>query len=148
MSSDEDLVAYPDRHEPPKAGGLRHNAGKLRLDLVPVEVSCMLGAVLGAAAESGHYPERNWEKGLTPAQLSGSLQRHLNKFLESPSSIDPQTGFPEYAMLLCNIAMVATLKDRERPRTSSSVEVWTDAQKAAVLRLKSYMDGQGLQQAG
>lgn len=101
----------------------------------------MIAAVLGASAESGKYPERNWERGLTQEQLIGSIRRHLNKVQQHEFLFDTETGLPEYAMLLCNAAMLATLAYRRHdPEGISAVDLWAEKQRLAVGHIRRNME--------
>ncbi len=59
-------------------GGLRHNDGKPRMDLLPPDVLLELAQVYTNAI--GKYPARNWERGMPWSDVYSSLQRHLNAF--------------------------------------------------------------------
>lgn len=88
----------------PDGGGLRHNAGKLRLDLIPADVMLELAKVLTHACTERKppYPERNWERGMPWSQVAGSLDRHWND-LKLGKRLDPSgTGLRTSALLLCN----------------------------------------------
>lgn len=60
-------------------GGLRFNAGKLRMDLTPPEWEWALADVTTQGSKK--YEERNWEKGMRWSSMIGCMKRHLNKFL-------------------------------------------------------------------
>lgn len=85
-------------------GGLRDNAGKLRVDLVPADVIEALAGVLGHACTSRKppYPERNWERGMPWSKVVASLDRHLLD-VKRGRRLDPSgTGLRSTALLLCN----------------------------------------------
>lgn len=91
-------------------GGLRHNSGKLRIDLIPADFVRGLAGVLTHActARTPPYPERNWERGMKWSQVIGSLERHLND-LKMGIRLDPSGSGLRSAMLLaCNAMFVAT----------------------------------------
>jgi len=55
--------------------GLRFNAGKIRIDLIPWEWLYALAHLLTLG--SIKYAPRNWEKGLSWSDTMASLKRHL-----------------------------------------------------------------------
>jgi hypothetical protein len=92
----------------PDGGGIRHNAGKLRLDLVPADVIAALAEVLGHACTQRNppYPERNWERGMKWSDVVASLERHLLD-VKMGRRLDPSgTGLRSTALLLCNAAFL------------------------------------------
>jgi len=61
-----------------KSAAIRHDAGKLRYDLLP---PCALRELVKIyTIGSIKYPERNWEKGIEWNRLFAAVQRHLWKF--------------------------------------------------------------------
>lgn len=59
----------------PNKGGVKFDANKLRLDLVPTEgVSAVADILTGGAAK---YGDRNWEKGMDWSRPYGAALRHL-----------------------------------------------------------------------
>ncbi len=68
----------PEIDTPPEQAtkGLRYNAGKVRMDLVPPDALKALAEVYTKGAEK--YAARNWEKGLDWSECYGSLLRHAN----------------------------------------------------------------------
>ena len=59
-------------------GGLRYDADKNRLDLIPPEWPWALGDV--TTQGSRKYPERNWERGMSWSKMIGCALRHIFKF--------------------------------------------------------------------
>ena len=59
----------------PDGGGLRHNTGKLRYDLVPAYAQEQYVRVLTRGAQK--YAERNWERGMKWSTCLASLKRHI-----------------------------------------------------------------------
>jgi hypothetical protein len=88
-------------------GGLRHNQGKLRLDLVPVSLDRAVAAVLQQACERSvnPYPERNWERGMPWSKVTASLLRHLAAWRAGEDN-DPETGLPHLWHIACNVAFL------------------------------------------
>ncbi len=88
--------------------GLRFNAGKLRVDLVPADVIEAMATVLGYACTQRvpPYPPRNWERGMPWSDVTASLERHLLD-LKLGRRLDPSgTGLRTSALLLTNAAIV------------------------------------------
>ena len=59
-------------------GGLRYDAGKNLLDLIPPEWVWALGMILTKGAKK--YAARNWERGMKYSKVMGPLKRHLTKY--------------------------------------------------------------------
>ena len=55
--------------------GTKHDAGKVRLDLVPPELLYAVGTILGFGAAK--YGEYNWAKGMKWSRVFGALMRHM-----------------------------------------------------------------------
>lgn len=85
-SPDTGLVLGSNTITAPK--GLRYDAGKLRLDLIPPEWIEALGAVLTAGAAK--YADRNWELGMKWSKCHGPMMRHIVKWLKGERD-DPET---------------------------------------------------------
>jgi hypothetical protein len=62
-----------------KKEGLRFNAGKNRMELVPPEWEWALADV--TTQGSNKYDARNWEKGMDWSNMIGCMKRHIAKFL-------------------------------------------------------------------
>jgi hypothetical protein len=90
-------------------GGVKHDEGKLRYDLIPPEALEALCAVLGYGAEK--YSQRNWEKGIADSRLFAAAQRHLWA-AHGGELLDPESGFPHDWHAFCNIAMKIALDKR------------------------------------
>lgn len=60
-------------------GGLRYNAGKNMLELIPPEWTWGLGMVLTRGAIK--YATRNWERGMKWSYPVGCALRHIYKFV-------------------------------------------------------------------
>ena len=91
----------PGRHG--TGGGLRHNAGKLRHDLVPAHAQEQYVRVLTKGAEK--YADRNWEAGMKWSTVLASLERHLQA-IKKGEDYDPETGELHSAHLMCNAAFL------------------------------------------
>ena len=84
----------------PDGGGLRHNALKNRLDLVPPEWMWALGDVMTRGALK--YAERNWERGMKWSIMVGCTLRHLYKFIAG-ERYDKEIGCHHLAMAAWNL---------------------------------------------
>lgn len=90
----EPRAAYPDDK------GLRFNAGKVPLELIPPEWPWGLALVMRAGVNKG-YPANNWLKGMEWSKCVGSMKRHTAR-LEAGEWIDAETGQPHVAMAAWN----------------------------------------------
>lgn len=79
--------------------GLRYDAGKTRVDLIPPEWIWSLGIVLSKGATK--YEPRNWEKGMPWSKAIGPLFRHVLKFIGG-ETYDKETGCHHMAMAAWN----------------------------------------------
>jgi len=55
--------------------GVKHDGGKVRIDLIPPEVIFALATVLTFGAQK--YEDRNWELGMDWGRVFGALMRHM-----------------------------------------------------------------------
>lgn len=98
---DEVFYPTPERwKEKADGGGLRFNAGKNRLDLIPPEWPWALGDV--TTKGSYKYEERNWERGMKWSIMIGCALRHIYKFAAG-ERYDPETGCHHLAMAAWNV---------------------------------------------
>jgi len=93
----------------PAAAGLKFDAGKLRLDLIPPEVVRTLGEVLTYGADK--YGDHNWEQGISEDRLYAALQRHLLAWREGKAK-DEESGLSSLAHAFCSLAMLVTFERR------------------------------------
>lgn len=70
-------------------GGVKFDAGKLRLDLVPVEGVTAVADILGVGAAK--YAARNWEMGMDWSRPYGAALRHLFAWWNG-EDLDKDTG--------------------------------------------------------
>lgn len=66
--------------------GLRYNAGKVRVDLLPPDAMMALAQLM--TINEHKYPDRNWEKGMPLSDILASAERHLLA-LKAGEDIDP-----------------------------------------------------------
>ena len=91
---------------PATGGGIKHDIGKLRLDLITPEMMRGLGEILtfGAAV----YGDRNWEQGIDQNRLYAAAERHLLAYREG-ELLAPDSGLPHLAHAFCDLGMMLTL---------------------------------------
>lgn len=90
---------------PPDGGGLRYNAGKVQLELIPMAWTWALGQVLTRGAAK--YAERNWERGMKWGYPIGCAMRHMIKFAVG-EKYDRETGCHHLAMAAWNMLALMT----------------------------------------
>ena len=101
--------------------GLRHNEGKVKVELVPPRWVLALAEVLTKGAEK--YAERNWEKGMEWSKCYASAQRHLLAFWDG-EDLDKETGLSHVAHAAWNCLALLTYseehqEDDNRPTTKN-----------------------------
>lgn len=84
-------------------GGLRHNEGKTRYDLVPAFAQEQYARVLTKGAEK--YAPRNWERGMPWSKVLASLERHLYA-IKHGEDHDVESGLLHSAHVMCNAAFL------------------------------------------
>lgn len=94
---------------PASSGGLRYDAGKVRLDLLPPEWVWGLGQVMTAGAAK--YEPRNWEKGMAWSKVLGPMLRHTWKWIAG-EMYDDETGCHHLAMVAWNALALMTYQLR------------------------------------
>lgn len=81
----------------------KHDVGKSRLDLVPMDAMLAVGKVLTFGASK--YGDRNWERGLDYGRLYGATLRHLAEFSLGHER-DPESGELHLAHAACSLLML------------------------------------------
>ena len=76
------------------AGGVKHDAGKTRYDLLAPDALEAIAQVFTYGAQK--YAPRNWEQGMDWGRLYAALQRHLWAFWGGEDT-DSETGMPHLA---------------------------------------------------
>lgn len=98
------LVATPDQQ-----GGVKHDAGKNRLELLPPELMFGVGSVLTFGAVK--YSDRNWEKGMSWSRPFGALMRHMWAWWRGDKA-DPETGMSHLWHAGCCLAFLIAYEAR------------------------------------
>lgn len=117
--SKEQLRANDD----PSKGGVKYDAGKLRLDLVPVEGIRAVADILTGGAKK--YGDRNWEKGMDWSRPYGACLRHLFAWWDGEKA-DPDSGRSHLWHAACNLFFLIAYEGRgagtdDRPARSDDV---------------------------
>lgn len=71
--------------------GVKFDAGKVRLDLVPGEFTFAVAAVLTYGERK--YAAWNWARGMSKGRLLAAMQRHLLAYTMG-EECDPESGLP------------------------------------------------------
>jgi hypothetical protein len=93
-----------------KSEGLRYDADKLRMDLIPPEAELFLARVLTQGAQK--YASRNWELGMDWSRCIGALKRHLLRW-ELGQMYDQESGEPHLAHVLWNAMALLVYEQRD-----------------------------------
>ncbi len=96
-----------DKKEP---GGLRFDAGKAPVALIPPKADEAEAMVWAAGAEK--YGMWNWKKGMTIMRILSCIGRHVNK-IKAGEDYDSESGQPHAAHIRCNAAMLIEFLGRE-----------------------------------
>ena len=74
--------------------GVKFDAGKSRLDLIPTRALMEVGMVYSYGAAK--YAPRNWERGMEWGRVYAAMQRHLLAYWGGQDT-DPESGLPHLA---------------------------------------------------
>ena len=92
-----------------KPSGLKYDAGKPRLDLIPPEAILAIGKVMTYGADK--YGANNWQ-GVAPDRYVAALLRHLMAY-RMGELCDPESTMPHLWHVLANAAFLVTLAREE-----------------------------------
>ena len=95
---------------PADGGGLRYNAAKNRIDLLPTEWLWALGDVMTKG--SYKYEDRNWERGMSWGTMVGCFSRHVFKWMMG-ERYDAETGCHHLAMAAWNLMALVSYDLRQ-----------------------------------
>jgi len=108
-----DLQFYQEHKEPApapaKAGALKFDQDKPRMDLLDAHAIEQLSKVLGFGAKK--YAAHNWREGLTKSRLIGAALRHLFAYLRGVD-VDEETGLSHAAHAMCCCMFLLGLEHR------------------------------------
>ena len=110
---------------PAPTAGVKHDADKVRVDLLPVDALTAVSQVLTYG--SSKYGPRNWEQGMNWSRLYGALLRHVFAWWRGQNK-DPETGYLHLAHAACCILFALSYQLRnagtdDRPKTEALVEL-------------------------
>lgn len=86
---------------------LKKDAGKNRLDLLPINAIEAMGSVLTFGASKG-YEEDSWRL-VEPKRYRAALLRHFFAYMKG-EHYDPESGLEHLAHCLCNIAFLLEIE--------------------------------------
>ncbi len=109
---------------------IRHDAGKIRYDLLPVDGLAELALLYTLGGRE--YGDRNWEMGMNWSRVIGALERHTQA-LKGGEDIDPTTGLHHGAAIAWN-GLALLCYHRRGVGVDDRVKVWD-----GVLRMVSDM---------
>lgn len=90
--------------------GLKYDAGKPRLDLLPPKAVMALGEVMTYGAAK--YGADNWQ-GVEPRRYIAALLRHLMAYMDGQEQ-DEESGLPHLWHVLTNAAFAVAITERRR----------------------------------
>ena len=93
------------------SGGVKHDGGKPRWDLVPWDAVGAFVDVLTIGAAK--YNDRNWEQGITYGRLFAATERHLIAWWDGQDT-DPESGQSHLAHAACNVLFMLAFVRRGR----------------------------------
>lgn len=83
------------------------DAGKLEIDLVPVQIIRDIAEVRMYGTAKYHDPD-NWKR-VELRRFVNAMLRHTLAFLEDPEGVDEESGISHYKHAECNWAFIAAL---------------------------------------
>ena len=86
--------------------GLKHDGGKPRLDLVPLEIIEAVGTVMTFGMQK--YGEASYRQ-VDPKRYRAALMRHIYRWLKDPHGVDEDSGLPHLWHIACNVAFLCEL---------------------------------------
>lgn len=92
-----------------KNEGMRFDAGKMNIHLIPAELIVELARVYSVGALK--YAPRNWEKGMDWSKVIDSADRHYTKWLAG-LVVDPETGCHHLAHAIWNLTALLVYQMR------------------------------------
>jgi len=87
--------------------GVKFDADKAALDLIPLEALIGLGNVLTFGAKK--YQRANWANGIEYSRLISAAMRHITAF-NAGQDVDPESGLSHIDHALCNLAFLAWMR--------------------------------------
>lgn len=90
-------------------GGVKFDAGKVRVDLVPAEFIYAVAAVLTYGAIK--YDDWNWAKGMRKGRIMAAAARHWIAYMVG-EELDEESGLPHLWHMGCCVAMLVSAELR------------------------------------
>lgn len=90
--------------------GVKYDAGKPRLDLLPPKAVMALGEVMTYGAAK--YGADNWQ-GVASERYTAALLRHLMAYMDGEET-DAESGLPHLWHVLTNAAFAVAITERRR----------------------------------
>lgn len=108
-----DLVYSSAPPEAPAAAtaGVKHDGGKLPLDLLPFDALEEIAKVLRFGANK--YARRNWERGIPLSRVLAATLRHVFAYMRGENK-DPETGLSHLAHAGCEVLFALAFECRGR----------------------------------
>lgn len=110
--------SFPAYVRTPAPVGIKHDAEKLRFDLLPFDAVEEVVKTLNYGAAK--YGARNWENGMAYGRLIGAAFRHLSAFCRGESK-DPESGCYHLASVACNILFLLAFTLRGKGQDDRAV---------------------------
>jgi hypothetical protein len=88
-------------------GGVKYDADKARMDLLPFEVLEEVAKVLGFGAVK--YHAWNWFSGFDYSRLQASTLRHISAFQQGQDN-DPESGINHLSHAICGLMFLRALQ--------------------------------------
>ncbi len=89
--------------------GVKYDAGKERVDLMPPEFIFAVSDILTYGAIK--YEDRNWEKGMKWGRVFAALMRHLWKWWGG-ERLDAESGKPHLHHAACGLSFLIAYESR------------------------------------
>ena len=106
--------------------GIKYDAGKPRLDLLPPKAILAIGEVMTYGAAK--YGTNNWQ-GVAPDRYIAALLRHLLAYMDGQER-DGESGLPHLWPALTNAPFaVAITTEGTKPSEPAPAEVWRQDEK-------------------
>ena len=90
---------------------IKADAGKPKLSLVPTEIIKDI-ATIREYGTNKYGDSENWKE-VEPKRYRDAAYRHFLSYLENPTGIDEESGYPHLWHLACNIAFLCELEKGE-----------------------------------
>lgn len=94
-----------------KESGIKYDAGKPSIALIPKEILYGIASVLDFGAKK--YTAHNWRGGMKWSRLISAAFRHLIAF-NNGEDTDPESGLPHLDHLGCCIAFLRTYYENNK----------------------------------